>query len=31
MRSNYIGEPDTVMFSEVVNKLRQFCLGRGVC
>ena len=29
MRCNYIGEPDTVMFSEVVNKLRQFCLGRG--
>ena len=29
MTNNYIGETDTVAFSEVVNKLRQFCLKKG--
>ncbi len=29
MTNNYIGEPDTEMFSQVVNQLRQFCLGKG--
>lgn len=29
MKHNYIGESDIVMFSAVVNKLRQFCLGKG--
>lgn len=29
MTNNYIGEKNTIMFSEVVNKLRQFCLGKG--
>ena len=29
MIHNYIGEPDIVTFSEVVNKMRQFCLSKG--
>jgi aspartyl/asparaginyl-tRNA synthetase len=29
MTHNYIGESDIVMFSEVINKLRQFCLNKG--
>jgi len=29
MTHNYIGESDIVMFSEAVNKLRQFCLNKG--
>ncbi len=29
MIDNYIGEPDVVMFSEVVNRMRTFCLRKG--
>lgn len=29
MLSNYIGTEDTATFSDVVNKMRQFCLGKG--
>lgn len=29
MTGNYIGTEDTVAFSDVVNKMRQFCLQRG--
>ncbi|HEV7702519.1 MAG TPA: amino acid--tRNA ligase-related protein [Candidatus Paceibacterota bacterium] len=29
MIDNYIGERDVVAFSEVVNKMRQFCLNKG--
>lgn len=29
MINNYIGEKDIIVFSEVVNKMRQFCLGKG--
>lgn len=29
MINNYIGESDVVAFSEVVNKMRQFCLSKG--
>src|SRR5476649_2020749 len=29
MIDNYIGEPDVIAFSEVVNKMRTFCLGKG--
>ena len=29
MVDNYIGERDVVAFSEVVNKMRQFCLSKG--
>ena len=29
MIDNYIGERDVVAFSEVVNKMRQFCLSKG--
>jgi len=29
MINNYMGEKDIVAFSEVVNKMRQFCLSKG--
>lgn len=29
MIDNYVGERDVVAFSEVVNKMRQFCLSKG--
>ncbi len=29
MKDNYIGERDIITFSEIVNKLRQFCLNKG--
>ncbi len=29
MTDNYIGEPDVIAFSEVVNKMREFCLKKG--
>jgi len=29
MTTNYIGTEDTAAFSDVVNKMRQFCLGKG--
>ena len=29
MINNYIGEKDTLAFSEVVNKMREFCLEKG--
>ena len=29
MINNYIGEKDIIVFSEVVNKMRQFCLSKG--
>lgn len=29
MINNYIGEKDVVAFSEIVNKMRQFCLSKG--
>lgn len=29
MINNYIGESDVVVFSEVVNKMRNFCLSKG--
>jgi len=29
MKNNYVGEKDIVTFSEIVNKMRQFCLGKG--
>jgi len=31
MIQNYRGVEDSVAFSEVVNKLRSFCLGKGFC
>ncbi len=31
MTNNYKGVEDTVTFSEVVNKLRDFCLKKGFC
>lgn len=29
MINNYIGEKDIIIFSEIVNKMRQFCLNKG--
>lgn len=29
MTDNYVGERDVIAFSEVVNKMRQFCLNKG--
>ena len=29
MTDNYIGEKDTLAFSEVANKMREFCLSKG--
>lgn len=29
MKNNYVGEKDIITFSEIVNKMRQFCLGKG--
>src|SRR3989338_3961003 len=29
MINNYIGEKDIIAFSEIVNKMRQFCLKKG--
>jgi aspartyl/asparaginyl-tRNA synthetase len=29
MMNNYIGEKDIIAFSEIVNKMRQFCLNKG--
>lgn len=29
MKDNYIGEKDIIVFSEVVNKMREFCLKKG--
>lgn len=29
MKNNYIGEKDTLAFSQTVNKLRRFCLDKG--
>src|SRR5437899_11767667 len=31
MIKNYIGVEDTVAFSDVVNRLREFCLSKGFC
>ena len=31
MRNNYRGVEDSIAFSEIVNKLRSFCLARGFC
>ena len=29
MINNYIGEKDIIAFSEIANKMRQFCLNKG--
>lgn len=31
MKSNYRGVEDSVAFSEIVNKMRSFCLAKGFC
>ena len=31
MINNYRGVDDSLAFSEVANKLRSFCLGKGFC